>query len=60
MILVSANQDKAEGGVTETVDLTGLFAEFSILSLEVLFNLSIVNMPCWCLSLFMFIYAVVV
>ena len=35
------HQDKAEGGVTETVDLTGLFTEFSILSLEVIFQFSL-------------------
>merc|ERR1712037_710926 len=34
LLRLQHTQDKAEGGVTETVDLTGLFAEFSILSLE--------------------------
>merc|ERR1719295_2313401 len=34
LLRLQHTQDKAEGGVTETVDLTGLFTEFSILSLE--------------------------
>jgi len=34
LLRLQHTQDKAEGGVTENVDLTGLFTEFSILSLE--------------------------
>ena len=37
--MVFSIQDKAEGGATATIDLTGLFTEFSILSLEVSLDL---------------------
>ena len=38
-IYIFSLQDKTDGGVTATVDLTGLFTEFSILSLEVWLDL---------------------
>ena len=37
--MIFSLQDKAEGGAAATIDLTGLFTEFSILSLEVSLDL---------------------